>query len=110
MNDLFGDPIEASAVFPVAPGIPRKNRTKPNGYAAPPGTGPKDQTCKTCRHFIRKVMGKTYFKCRLMARVWTGGPGTDIRANSPACKCWASKPQLDPDASLMGKGFWYAKH
>lgn len=28
---------------------------------------------------------KDYRKCQLMRAVWTGGAGTDIRANSPAC-------------------------
>jgi hypothetical protein len=110
MNDLFGNPIVDR--LPVAPGVPKKRRDPaPNGYSAPPGTGPKDQTCKTCRHFVRKVMSKTYFKCWLMNRTWTGGGATDIRANSPACRNWASKPQVDPDAtSHQHLRVWHCKH
>lgn len=77
--DLFGD--EGPTVF------------KGTGYAAPPGTGPKGETCKSCRHY-RIVMGKgrDYRKCSLMARVWTGGPGTDIKASAPACAKWEGRP------------------
>lgn len=58
------------------------------GYAAPPGTGPKGQTCGTCRHLYRNRMAKTYLKCSLMRSVWTGGAGTDILAKAPACRLY----------------------
>lgn len=75
-TDLFGDEI--------------KDRPKEmvKGYAATPGTGPSRETCKTCKHIMRKSMAKTYLKCGLMKPFWTGGPGSDIRAKSPACKQW----------------------
>jgi len=62
------------------------------GYAAPPGTGPAGETCKTCAHITHKRMAKAYIKCGLMMAVWTGGPGTDIKAGSPACAKW-EKPR-----------------
>lgn len=76
MKDLFGAAV--------------KEQSKPlaHGYAATPGTGPAGETCKTCAHICRKTMSKTYLKCGLMRAHWTGGPGSDIRANSPACARW----------------------
>lgn len=61
------------------------------GYAYPPGTGPKGETCKTCEHIVRKRMGKTYLKCGKAQYKWTGGGGSDILAGSPACKGWEAK-------------------
>lgn len=58
------------------------------GYAAKPGTGPEGETCKSCRHLRRHRMAKTYLKCALMAAHWTSGPGSDVRAGSPACVRW----------------------
>lgn len=89
MKDMFGNEVtvaEARALLAKA----RKGRkpTPPKGYAAPPGTGPEGETCKTCRHIYRNEMSKTYLKCALMRAYWTGGPGSDIRAGSPACRRW----------------------
>jgi hypothetical protein len=81
--DLFGDPIAE-----------KRSGTQPKGYAAPPGTGPKGETCRTCFHYIVKKMGGTYRKCALMRPHWTNGPGSDIRASSPACRHWAEKEPL----------------
>jgi hypothetical protein len=47
------------------------------------GKGPEGARCKTCVHFIRKSYGGTYFKCEFRGN--TNGPGTDHRANWPAC-------------------------
>jgi len=85
--DLFGNPILAPA--PMVPGTGKKrHKTKINGYAAPPGTGPVDETCKTCLHYSGHRRSKIYRKCALTRPRWTGGPGTDILARSPACKYW----------------------
>lgn len=65
----------------------------PKGYAAPPGSGPEGETCKTCRHHIVKEYAKRYHKCDLTRQ--TGGPATDIRVNSPACKRW-EKLETEP--------------
>lgn len=68
-----------------------KARTLKKGmYADVPGTGPAGETCKTCKHIYRKHMSKTYLKCALTQRWWTGGGGTDIKAGSPACSKWES--------------------
>lgn len=49
------------------------------------GPGSMGEKCKHCRLFIRKGgYANTYFKCEL--RGDTNGPGTDHRANWPACK------------------------
>jgi hypothetical protein len=65
----------------------------PRGYAFQPGTGPKDQTCSTCAHFVRR--GK-HFKCALCRPNWTHSPRTDIRAKSPACTGWADNSPVSP--------------
>ena len=75
-TDLFGEPITAT---------PAK-RFAARGYAAPPGTGPAGKTCRDCDNYARRRSAKTYLKCWLMRDVWTGGPGTDIKAKSPACR------------------------
>jgi hypothetical protein len=65
------------------------------GYAAPPGTGPAGETCKTCAHYTHsrnsEGRGRKFPKCGLMRRLWTHGPGTDIKASSPACRKWEAK-------------------
>ena len=68
-----------------------KPKTKKTGHAWRPGTGPEGETCKTCRHLVRKVMSKAYLKCGLMRAHWTGGGGTDVRAGDPACREWQAK-------------------
>lgn len=65
---------------------PRKG-PKPSGYAAPPGTGPQGETCKTCQHIERISYAKTYLKCGKFA-AQTHGKKTDILASSPACRLW----------------------
>lgn len=74
--DLFGnDDIE--------PPKKRKRRaTRPNGYAANPGGGPRGKTCRSCKHKVRR---DRYLKCALSAPNWTNGTGSDILARSPAC-------------------------
>lgn len=86
MKDLFGNELtEAQAVALVR----RKSKTpQRRGYAAMPGTGPKGETCKTCRHNAVISMSKTFHKCLLMKAHWTGGYGTDILVKAPACRRW----------------------
>lgn len=68
---------------PVRPG--HKNRAT----AAPVGTGPPSETCKTCRFYERITYhDKTYLKCDLTRAYWTHGPGSDIKAKYPACREW----------------------
>ena len=62
--------------------------TKKNGYAAPPGGGPRGETCGSCEYLFRNRLQKTYLKCELMRAHWTGGAGTDVKARAPACREW----------------------
>lgn len=65
---------------------PKKNA----GYADTPGTGPKNETCRSCKHYTHNynLTAQFYRKCGLMRALWTHGPGTDIKAGSPACSKW----------------------
>ena len=69
----------------------RKNYAVPSGYAWMPGTGPEGRCCKHCKFFFRKEMGKTYFKCEKVRKYWTGGSGTDIKANAKTCRLFKEK-------------------
>jgi hypothetical protein len=70
-----------------------KAKYAPKGYAAPPGTGPKGETCATCRHLVRSAYArKRYLKCGLIRYRWTFSYGTDVRAGSPACRVWEARP------------------
>jgi hypothetical protein len=79
--DLFGQLI--------AP----KPKYRKNGYSAPPGTGPRGETCKSCKFYIsvRIRSGRRFPKCILMYKTWTHSYGTDILARSPACRNWSMK-------------------
>lgn len=68
-----------------------KHYVQPRGYAYHPGTGPAGETCKTCQHCIKF---RRWFKCDKARWKWTGGKGTDILANAPACKLWQKKNRL----------------
>jgi len=59
----------------------------------PPGSGPPGQTCGTCAKLCERHFSKTYFKCHVLMKFWTAGPGTDIRKKDPACLCW--EPRID---------------
>lgn len=93
-RDLLGDPIPEPR-----PGArtdaerrreQRRLQERPKGYAAPPGSGPSGETCKTCAHSYRRESGaKAYRKCDLVRA--TKGPGSDILLRSPACSRWEPK-------------------
>lgn len=91
--DLFGNLVVERD--PPPPGEKKRRETRPNGYAAPPGGGPKGETCKSCAHYARTQHAKVYRKCLLVRARWTNGPGTDILAKSPACGAW-KKPEEAP--------------
>ena len=70
---------------------PRKGGPgKARGYAAPPGSGPKGETCRGCKHLghVQPNLRK-FYKCRLTK--WTGGKASDVLINSPACLAWEKR-------------------
>lgn len=83
--DLFG--LAAGPVLTAKQRRRLRKSPQARGYAALPGTGPEGETCESCAHIARF---RRYRKCKLMERRWTGGPGTDIKARSPACRNWQS--------------------
>lgn len=68
-----------------------KHYVRPNGYAAPPGSGPSDMKCRNCQSYFLHRMAKTYPKCLLNEKNWTGGRKSDILANSPACRLFEAR-------------------
>ena len=71
--------------------LPQQTATvayKGRAYAAPPGSGPVGERCKTCMHYAAREWDKRYLKCGLMRAYWTKGTGTDIKASSAACAKW----------------------
>jgi len=68
----------------------------PKAYPAPPGSY-KDGNfkCRNCKHYCRiKNDGKSYLKCGVIEHRWTHGPGTDIKASSPACKYFVMQEKV----------------
>ena len=43
--------------------LPTKRTKKDAAHAAPPGTGPEGETCKSCLHIYRNRLSKVYLKC-----------------------------------------------
>jgi hypothetical protein len=68
-----------------------KSYVQPRGYADHPGTGPKGETCGSCKHHCVKSMGKQYHKCGLAQGKWTGGRGSDILVRAEACSRWEAE-------------------
>jgi hypothetical protein len=87
-------------------GVAARKPTVKNGYAAPPGTGPAGETCKTCEHkrTLGNYGGKQFIKCELRRSTWTGGEGTDILARSPACNKWRQRAAMASSASSSDDG------
>lgn len=78
-------------------GRQRSHGDKFRGYGGTPGRGPAGETCRSCRNYAHNHgsegrSSKGYPKCWLMEPIWTNGPGTDIKARSPACEKW--EPRL----------------
>lgn len=83
--------LQALADGPMLNPLGRKSKgTKAASYSMSPGTGPAGETCKTCKHICRINIrsGRTFRKCGLAKHHWTHGPGSDIKASSPACRSW----------------------
>jgi hypothetical protein len=97
MKDMFGNDVpeyEKITAETMKAANKRKRRpTKPNGYASVPGTGPAGEFCRTCVFKTSVEYARKYIKCFANKAHWTGGPGSDIRAGSPACKRWREIPQ-----------------
>lgn len=100
MLDLFGKlvPVPTSTDPAMTPRQKRRlcrSPARPKGYAKPPGSGPKGETCKTCANYrvIASRSNKTFRKCELLRAHWTSGPGTDIKASAAACSLWTAKPK-----------------
>ena len=85
-TDLLGMPLPAPEF------LKKDGGRRKIGYAARPGTGPKRQFCRTCKH-SEKVLhhGEHTLKCGRMAHAWTHGRDTDIKPNAPACSEWARR-------------------
>lgn len=96
-RNLFGELIsqaEAEGSDQYSPHLSSGGRriTRPKGYADRPGTGPAGETCRGCRFYARVHTGANYYrKCLVVMHRWTHGPGTDIKASSPACSFWKPK-------------------
>lgn len=98
--NIHGEPIDMKALAAKAPAHraimgskPKRKPTQPKGYAALPGTGPEGKTCRDCKHKQTQsnTGRKSWIKCVLMRGKWTNGPGSDIRAGSPACSRFEQK-------------------
>jgi hypothetical protein len=71
----------------------------------PPGSGPRGQSCGTCAKLSsRKFNKKTYFKCHVLMRFWTGGKGTDVRKKDPACLSWEPRIELVEPITTLTRG------
>jgi hypothetical protein len=73
-------------------GMPRKI-----GYAARPGSGPKNRRCNTCVHAQRVRSGtRISWKCDIVSYLWDDTDRTDIKPAAPACSEWTRKPFVAP--------------
>lgn len=61
------------------------------GHAAIPGTGPKGETCGSCKNRVAKLCSRTIFKCGLNRAKWTSGRKSDVLARDPACSKWEDR-------------------
>jgi hypothetical protein len=85
--NLLGEEVKEEKIGLKANGKPRRKPTVANGYYSTPGSGPKGETCGSCKFAV----GRKYKKCELAKEIWTHGTGSDIRLKSPACHKWQAK-------------------
>lgn len=91
VKDLFGETVFVQE-YAITAEEKRKIRGKRNamkrGYAAPPGSGPEGETCKSCAHCYGTSPngGKRFYKCDLIKP--TRSARTDVKLKSPACSRW----------------------
>ena len=76
---------------PMKPKVRGKRDESARGNAAPIGSGPHGETCKTCVHSYHYEYAKRYWKCDLVKA--TASPKTDIRLKWAACARWEKKPE-----------------
>lgn len=90
MKDIFGNEVDAQAMWDAPLTKKKRKPAPPRGHAWMPGTGPAGETCGTCKHrIVKQGSARNFQKCGKTK--WTNGPGTDIRAKDPACKLWEPK-------------------
>lgn len=91
MKDLFGvEPL----ITEKNPGDKDRRYRNARGYAAPPGTGPAGETCRSCIHaYLHHSSGsKNWYKCDLVKP--TRGAATDLRLKWAACSRWGKRNDL----------------
>lgn len=89
-KDLFGNVPTEDLFNKVA--VRYKGRG--NAHPYPPGTGPKGETCGTCRMCVKNpYRDRNYYKCRYLKFRWTCGQGTDLRLKDEACFLWKKKDE-----------------
>jgi hypothetical protein len=93
--DLFGQPDTATVRLP---GQPKPRAKRDLAHADKPGTGPADETCRTCDHYcrVKDYTAGTFLKCGLTRATWSRGPGTDLHARDAACARWTAKSKETP--------------
>jgi len=84
VRDLFGNELTGADLRRGTKKEKRRDISK--GNAAPIGSGPKGETCKSCKHSYSQTWAKKYWKCDLVKP--TRGCGTDIRLKWAACSRW----------------------
>lgn len=77
------------AMFGVEP-----RRIWKGGYATQPGTGPENETCRSCLHILlfRTPAGRPFQKCDIV-RDGPCSASTDIAMRAPACRYWEKTPE-----------------
>lgn len=92
-TDLFGETPVSTPLGPKLGPKGGKHYTRPKGYAAAPGSGPKGKTCRDCAHAVRYSHNsrRRWPKCELAAQKWTSGRGSDILLGAAACRLFKEK-------------------
>lgn len=84
MRDMFGVEVSEAEALKIS----KRKTPATAGYAWQIGSGPKGETCKTCKHATR--FGR-YSKCSVVKARWSHGRKTDILLKAPACKFWEAE-------------------
>jgi hypothetical protein len=62
---------------------------KKRGHAATPGSGPANETCRSCKFLTGHFRKRAYYKCGRVE--WTHGAATDIHCRDAACQFWEAR-------------------